>query len=126
MRSFFNYQMKPVGPLLGHSGGQTRSNSFQDQTHFNSEGKTKRLFTASHSCHNLYSLLMQNPLKITGILHTFHHTKLTIIVPLSEYFLARDNKLCISATKIRLDYTINRPGSYMSKLFFYLDVIVFE
>lgn len=28
MRSFFNYQMKPVGPLLGHSGGQTRSNSF--------------------------------------------------------------------------------------------------
>lgn len=58
---------------------------------------------------------------MTGILHTFHHTKFTIIVlALSEYFLARDNKLCISATKIRLDYTINRPGSYMSKLFFTL------
>lgn len=38
--------MKPVGPLLGQSGGQTRSNSFEDQTHFNTVGKTKRLFTA--------------------------------------------------------------------------------
>lgn len=48
MRSFFNYQMKPVGPLLGQSGGQTRSNSFEDQTHFNTVGKTKRLFSAKH------------------------------------------------------------------------------
>lgn len=47
MRSFFNYQMKPVGPLLGHSGGQTRSNSFQDQTHFNGEGPRPKDYSPS-------------------------------------------------------------------------------
>lgn len=61
MRSFFNYQMKPVGPLLGQSGGQTRSNSFEDQTHFNTVGKTERLFPAKHEVpvqilfHRLYA-----------------------------------------------------------------------
>lgn len=76
MRSFFNYQMKPVGPLLGHSGGQTRSNSFQDQTHFNSEAKTKRLFTALHTFHNYKVSLCKND----RILQTFKFSGCVIIV----------------------------------------------
>lgn len=71
MRSFFNYQMKPVGPLLGQSGGQTRSNSFQDQTHFNTVGKTWGLFTTKHTCNKTHFqkckvFLIENLPKLAG------------------------------------------------------------